>query len=363
MKNDKKDNIVTIRFIDLFAGIGGFRYAIQNAGEELGIQTECVFTSEIDNECQKVYKENFGVLPCGDITKINAESIPDHDILLAGFPCQPFSIIGNMKGFEDARGTLFFDIARIIDEKKPSAFVLENVKLLVGHNNGGTIKRIMETLKNLGYHATYKVLNALDFGLPQKRERVFIVGFRNPCFFQWPSEKIPMRPLIEILEKNIPKEFFASEHIRNKRLKKQAPTAEPTIWHENKAGNISAYPFSCALRAGASYNYLLVNGERRLTSKEMLRLQGFPESFKIVCNYAQTRKQAGNSLPVPVAQAVIANTIKACWFAGADRCETDKLIVDGQQLLFEKERKYGEISETKNKRNFCPLNWSSVEAI
>lgn len=351
MKKNRINNESTIRFIDLFAGIGGFRYAMQNAGEELGVQVECVFTSEIDEECQKVYKKNFGDAPHGDITKITAESIPDHDILLAGFPCQPFSIIGHMKGFEDTRGTLFFDIARIIEEKKPSAFVLENVKLLVGHNKGKTIKRIMGTLKDLGYHATYKVLNALDFGLPQKRERVFIVGFRNPCFFQWPSEKIPMQPLGEILEKNVPKEFYASEHIREKRFKKQKPTKEPTIWHENKSGNISAYPFSCALRAGASYNYLLVNGERRLTSREMLRLQGFPEKFKIVCSYTQTRKQAGNSLPVPVAEAVIKNTIKACGcLSSVYQCETDKLIVDGRLMLFEKEKEYGEISETTNSR-------------
>jgi DNA (cytosine-5)-methyltransferase 1 len=349
MKNNKRENNPTIRFIDLFAGIGGFRYAIQNAGKELGVQTECVFTSEIDNECQKVYKENFDALPHGDITKINAQSIPDHDILLAGFPCQPFSIIGNMRGFEDTRGTLFFDIARIIKEKKPAAFILENVKLLVGHNKGETIKRIMETLNGLGYHATYKVLNALNFGLPQKRERVFIVGFINPCFFQWPSEKISMKPLSKILEKNVPKEFFASDHIRKKRLEKQEPTKEPTIWHENKAGNISAYPFSCALRAGASYNYLLVNGERRLTSREMLRLQGFPESFKIICSYTQTRKQAGNSLPVPVAQAVIKNTMEACAFLPSPyQYETDKLIVDGRLRLFEKEKEYGEISEASN---------------
>jgi len=349
MKNNRTENNITIRFIDLFAGIGGFRYAMQNAGEELGVTTECVFTSEIDNECQKVYKENFGDMPHGDITKISAQSVPDHDILLAGFPCQPFSIIGNMRGFEDTRGTLFFDIARIIEEKKPSAFVLENVKLLVGHNKGKTIKRIMEALNELGYHATYKVLNALNFGLPQKRERVFIVGFRTPCFFQWPSEKIPMKPLSKILEKNVSKEFFASDHIRKKRLEKQEPTKEPTIWHENKAGNISAYPFSCALRAGASYNYLLVNGERRLTSREMLRLQGFPESFKIICSYTQARKQAGNSLPVPVAQAVIKKTIEACAFLPSSyQYETDKLIVDGRLRLFEKEKEYGEISEASN---------------
>jgi DNA (cytosine-5)-methyltransferase 1 len=351
MKNTQIQIDTTIRFIDLFAGIGGFRYAMQNAGGELGIHTKCVFTSEIDNECQNVYCENFGDIPHGDITKIDAESIPDHDILLAGFPCQPFSIIGNMRGFEDTRGTLFFDIVRIIQEKRPSAFVLENVKLLVGHNKGTTIKKIMHTLQELGYHATYKVLNALDFGLPQKRERIFIVGFRNPCFFNWPVGKIPMNPLSNILEKDVPEEFFASDHIRKKRLEKQKQTHEPTIWHENKSGNISAYPFSCALRAGASYNYLLVNGERRLTSREMLRLQGFPEEFKITCSYTQTRKQAGNSLPVPVAQAVIKNTIEASGcLPTVCQCETDKLIVDGCLRLFEKEEEYGKISQTTNSR-------------
>jgi DNA (cytosine-5)-methyltransferase 1 len=347
MEDNTINNNITIRFVDLFAGIGGFRIAMQNAVKELGAKAECVFSSETDKECQRVYEQNFGKTPQGDITKIIAESIPIHDILLAGFPCQPFSIIGQMKGFEDTRGTLFFDIARILQEKRPSAFVLENVKLLVGHNKRKTLKIILETLKELGYYATYKVLNALDFGLPQKRERVFIVGFREPCFFEWPSEKIPMKPLSKILEKNVPQKYYASEHIQKKRLSKRKPTKEQTIWHENKAGNISAYPFSCALRAGASYNYLLVNGERRLTSREMLRLQGFPEEFKIVCSYTQTRKQIGNSLPVPVAQAVIKNTIIACdLLSNAYRYETDKLIVNDQLRLFEKERKYGKIAQT-----------------
>jgi len=331
-----------IRFIDLFAGIGGFRYAIQNAGNQLDIPVECVFSSEIDKECQKAYQENFGEIPNGDITQIAAESIADHDILLAGFPCQPFSIIGNLKGFEDSRGTLFFEIARILEAKKPAALVLENVKLLVAHNKGQTIKRIMETLNKLGYHTTYKVLNALDFGLPQKRERVFIVGFRQPLFFNWPNEKIPMKPLRDILEKNVPKQYYASEHIRQKRLTKHPKgpiNGHTTIWHENKAGHISVYPFSCALRASASYNYLLVNGERRLTSREMLRLQGFPESFEMVCSYTQTRKQVGNSLPVPVAQAVIEQVFKASgWTPKTSYSKFDELAANGQLRLFNQEK-------------------------
>ncbi|KHD06452.1 modification methylase [Candidatus Thiomargarita nelsonii] len=300
----------TIHFIDLFAGIGGFRYAIQNASNKLEVPIKCVFSSEIDKECQRAYQENFGELPKGDITQI--VGIPDHDILLAGFPCQPFSIIGNRKGFEDTRGTLFFEIARILAAKKPTAFVLENVKLLVGHNKGKTIKRIIETLEDLGYHTTYKVLNALDFGLPQKRERVFIVGFRKPSIFNWPQKKVQMKSLNDILEMEVPKQYYVSAPIRKKRLSQKLPTKELTIWHENKSGHISVYPFSCALRAGASYNYLLVNGKRRLTSREMLRLQGFPESFKLISSYTQTRKQAGNSLAVPVAQAIIERVFQAC---------------------------------------------------
>jgi DNA (cytosine-5)-methyltransferase 1 len=169
----------------------------------------------------------------------------------------------------------------------------------------------MEVFKQLGYYPDYKILNALHFGLPQKRERVFIGGFCRTTAFLWPDGSIPMKPLKDILEPNPPQKYFASEYIRRKRLSVRKPMEEPTIWHENKSGNIGVYPYSCALRAGASYNYLLVNGERRLTPREMLRLQGFPDSFKIICNYAQTRKQAGNALPVPVAGAVLSEVFKA----------------------------------------------------
>ena len=301
--NDSKK--ARIRFIDLFCGIGGFRFALEAVAREAQISAECVFSSDLDKECQKSYEANFGERPVGDITKVEVADIPDHDILLAGFPCQPFSIIGHMKGFEDTRGTLFFDIARILQAKMPKAFVLENVKLLAGHDSGRTLSKIMETLKDLGYRADFRIFNALDFGLPQKRERIWIVGFRDDHPISWPIGNVPMIPLSKILEKKVPASFYASEHIRQKRLSVMKPTKEPTIWHENKAGHISAYPFSCALRAGASYNYLLVNGERRLTPREMLRLQGFPETFKIACTDSQTRKQAGNSLPVNVAKAVI----------------------------------------------------------
>ena len=214
-------NQTKITFIDLFCGIGGFRIAVEQVANDLDVKVKCVFSSDVDEPCRRVYTENFNETPSGDITSIRSEDIPDHDLLLAGFPCQPFSIIGNRKGFEDTRGTLFFEIARIIEAKKPKGFVLENVKLLTGHNKGRTLARIMQALEDLGYFIDYRVLNALDFGLPQKRERVFIVGFKEACSFDWPRYKLPMKPLKDVLEENVPRFYYASEHIRKNRLKKQ----------------------------------------------------------------------------------------------------------------------------------------------
>lgn len=294
-----------IRCADFFCGIGGFRIAADSVFRKHDISTRWVFACDIDANAQKAYLANFGERPVGDIRGVEASEVPDHDLLFAGFPCQSFSIIGEGKGFSDTRGTLFFEIARILDAKKPKAFVLENVKQLVGHDGGRTFSTIMGILNDLGYTTTHRILNALDFGLPQKRERVFIVGYLGPLLLDWPVGGVPMTPLSEILEDDVPAKHFASEHIRKRRLSAHIPETSPSIWHENKSGNISSYPYACALRANASYNYLLVDGIRRLTPREMLRLQGFPDSFKIVCSIAQTRKQAGNSLPVPVAEAIL----------------------------------------------------------
>lgn len=294
-------------FIDLFAGIGGFHSAAMDIGGK------CVFASEIDSEAKKAYHANYGLMPHGDITQIQARNIPDHDMLFAGFPCQPFSIIGNRLGFDDIRGTLFFDIVRVLEAKKPPMFVLENVKQLSTHNKGKTLSTILEKLQLLGYKIYWKVLNALDYGLPQKRERTIIVGFKNHDIeFNFP-QKQTMTPLDEILEKDedIDVKHFASEMIVEKRRAKHVSDHDISIWHENKSGNISSYPYSCALRAGASYNYLLVNGIRRLTPREMLRLQGFPDSFEIICSDSQTRKQAGNAVPVNMIKAVIQEVIYA----------------------------------------------------
>jgi DNA (cytosine-5)-methyltransferase 1 len=300
---------MTINYIDLFCGIGGFRVAAEQVFAKHKTPARCVFSSDIDPYARQTYQANFGDLPAGDITQIAAEDIPGHDLLFAGFPCQPFSIIGKGEGFDDTRGTLFFDIARILAAKKPQAFVLENVKRLVGHNKGQTLKKISGVLTDLGYFHDYRVLNALDYGLPQKRERVFIVGFRQPVAFQWPDKQAAYTPLKAILEADVAEKHFASQKIRQKRRDKHTPAHTPSVWHENKSGHVSSYPYSCALRAGASYNYLLVNGERRLTPREMLRLQGFPDSYKIVVSDFQARKQAGNSVPVNVVRAVLESVL------------------------------------------------------
>lgn len=297
---DKKN----IKFVDLFCGLGGFRVAM----EKVFKKSECVFSCDFDADSQKSYEANFGEKPFGDITEIHEREIPEHDFLFAGFPCQAFSICGDQKGFEDTRGTLFFDIARVLQTKRPKVFVLENVKQLVSHNEGVTLARIIETLENLGYQVHYKILNALDFGLPQKRERVFIVGFREPTNFVWHLQKISMNPLREVLETEVAENYFASEKIRENRqrsVENKIIKDDLTIWHENKGGNISPLPYSCALRSGASYNYLLVNGERRLTEREMLRLQGFSEDYKIVVGYQAMRKLAGNTVAIPCVEAVL----------------------------------------------------------
>lgn len=294
-------------FIDLFAGIGGFHAAAAALGGK------CVFASEIDQEARKAYFANYSLMPEGDITKIGEYTVPDHDILFAGFPCQPFSIIGQMKGFDDVRGTLFFDIVRILKAKKTPFFILENVKQLRTHNNGRTFQTIISTLKELGYRVDCAVLNALDYGLPQKRERTVIVGRLDHSIDYSFPKKLKMPPLEDILEADhlVDQKHFASDHIVGKRREKHKSAFGLSIWHENKNGNISSYPYSCALRAGASYNYLLVNGYRRLTPREMLRLQGFPNSFKIVCNDSQTRKQAGNAVPVTMIKSVLKELLDA----------------------------------------------------
>jgi len=298
-------------FIDLFAGIGGIRLGFESVGGK------CVFSSEWDKQAAATYEANFGEMPEGDITKIEANSIPDFDILLAGFPCQPFSIIGEKAGFNhETQGTLFFDIERILKVKQPSAFMLENVRNLMAHDGGNTFRVIIDHLKALGYKVYAKVLNALDFGVPQKRERIIICGFLDDVHFEFPepTPKMHRLSLSDILEDDslVDKGLWVGDNIKHSRIERMKVEIErPYITHENVGGSITPHHFSCALRAGASANYILINNERRPSARELLRLQGFPESFKIAAPYGNIRKQVGNSVAVPVVKAVAHQMISA----------------------------------------------------
>lgn len=300
----------SFRFIDLFAGIGGTRLGFEFVGGH------CVFSSELDEDACKTYEANFGEHPSGDITKIDAKDIPDFDILLGGFPCQAFSIIGKKEGFaNETCGTLFFDIERILKEKQPPAFMLENVRNLTAHDNGNTFRIIKEHLEKLGYHVYAQVLNALDYGVPQKRERVIIVGFLDDVNFSFPKP-IPeseRNTLSDILENAVDKKYYVRDAIRESRLErlKDKNYPKPYISHENMAGSVTPHPYSSALRAGASANYILINDERRPTERELLRIQGFPDDYKIVVPYGKMKKQTGNSVAVPVIKAVAKEMLAA----------------------------------------------------
>ena len=320
------------KFIDLFAGIGGIRLGFESVGGR------CVFSSEFDEDACKTYEANFHEHPSGDITKIAASDIPDFDILLGGFPCQAFSIIGKKEGFSNETcGTLFFEIERILKEKKPRAFLLENVKNLKSHDNGNTYKVIRTHLQCLGYNVYESVLNSLDYGVPQKRERIYVVGFMDNVSFRFP-EAIPVaerKSLSDILEPNVAEKYYVRPKIRESRLQriKDKNYPKPYISHENMAGSITPHPYSSCLRAGASANYILINDERRPTEREMLRLQGFPDSYKIVLPYGKVKKQCGNSVSVPVIAAIARQMIMALkrfeMFG-----EESPVDIDGQPLLF-----------------------------
>lgn len=305
-------------FIDLFAGIGGMRMAFENAGGR------CVFSSEWDEMAQKTYEANFGEKPAGDITKIPTDSIPDHDILLAGFPCQPFSIagvskhnaLGNSHGFQHkTQGTLFFDVARIINAKKPSAFLLENVKNLRNHDGGRTFATILDTLtRELGYYIYYQILDA-KLVVPQHRERIYIVGFRDPRSFTFP-ELPNLKPRVkDILEKKIHPKYTLSDHLwtylQNYASKHRAKG--------NGFGfglvDLKGITRTLSARYFKDGSEILVpqsgKNPRRLTPRECARLMGFPDEFKIVCSDTRAYRQFGNSVVVPVVQK-IADKIIEC---------------------------------------------------
>lgn len=309
------------KFIDLFAGIGGIRMAFQNLGGK------CVFTSEWDTYSKKTYDANFGEVPFGDITKIPENEIPDHDILLGGFPCQPFSIAGVSKknalgkahGFlDETQGTLFFDVARIIKHKKPKAFMLENVKNLVSHDKGKTFTIIKETLKELGYSIHFKVLDGQHF-VPQHRERIIIVGFDNNVFnaeetFEFPKMGGTKFAIRDILEEEVDPKYTLSDKLWNylqEYAKKHKAKGNGFGFGLTNLDGISRTMSARYYKDGAE---ILIPQDglnpRRLTPRECARLQGFPDSFIIPVSDNQAYKQFGNSVVTPLIQAVGKNIIK-----------------------------------------------------
>lgn len=341
----KQGNIedADFRFIDLFAGIGGIRYPFQQLGGH------CVFSSEWDKFAQKTYLENYGEMPNGDITKIKAADIPDHDVLLAGFPCQAFSQAGLKQGFDDTRGTMFFELQRILAEKRPKAFLLENVKQLRGHNKGETLKTILAILRGeheqeipkgvpmsdearnalshkLNYHTEFKVLRARDFGAPQNRERIFIIGFNKDYYgskpdfnqlFNWPKPPKSKTRLGKILL--TPKQLAKLEDRYTISEKLWAGHQRRKAAHKNKGNGFgyslfnhnSEYVNTISARYYKDGSEVLIDQPdisdrpRMLTPRECARLQGFPNNFIVdTVSHGQIYKQFGNSVCINVIRAV-----------------------------------------------------------
>ena len=296
-----------VKIVDLFAGIGGIRLGVEQAFGSI----DCVFTSEIDKYAVTTYKANFRDANIfGDIKQIDENDVPDHDVLLAGFPCQPFSQAGLKKGFTDTRGTLFFDIERILLAKQPKAFLLENVKQLKGHNKGRTLQTIIDHLNKAGYKVFYEILKARDFGLPQNRERIYIVGFLDHSInFEFPKPMNISTKVGDILDDVVDEKYTISDklwsgHKRRKELNKLNGKG----FGYGLFNKESAYTNTISARYYKDGSEILIEQEnknpRKLTPREAARLQGFPEEYVIPVSDAQAYKQFGNSVCVPVVKAI-----------------------------------------------------------
>jgi DNA (cytosine-5)-methyltransferase 1 len=308
-------------FIDLFAGIGGFRIPLQE------LKGKCVFSSEYNYQAQRAYELNFGEVPFGDITKLSLEIIPKHDVLTAGFPCQPFSISGKMKGFEDTRGTLIYNVFQIIEKREPKVVFLENVKHLIHHDKGRTFSTIIKHLEELGYLVSHKVLNAGDFGVPQNRERIIIIGHKKKKFDFDKIKSSPKQPLKPFLEKDVRFEFLNEPYTiltdyriqesglifigyRNKKIRKagvRPGTEHLSRVHKQPNRIYSSDGLHPALPSQESSGRFWIFDEgkvRKLTIKECYRIMGFPDKFKFIDNPGELYRQIGNSVCVPMIKEI-----------------------------------------------------------
>ena len=310
------------KFIDLFAGIGGFRITLEE------LRGKCIFSSEWDKKAQETYRVNFKELPVGDITKILENKIPKHDVLCAGFPCQAFSVSGKQRGFEDTRGTLFFDIARIANYHKPSVLFLENVKNFVNHDGGKTIKIVYDTLTKIGYDVYHEVLNASEYGIPQSRKRVYIVAFRkdlNIKKFNFPNPTFKKVKLKKFLQSNtkaknqVVTKYKQIKIYDKEKMEKKSVFAPIRIGTINGGGQgeriyspnghaitLSAYGGGIASKTGA---YMIDGTIRKLTPRECANIMGFPPEFIIPVSDSQAYKQFGNSVAVPMITSIFKQII------------------------------------------------------
>lgn len=312
---------VSFKFIDLFAGIGGFRIPMQEIGGK------CVFSSEFNNHAQRAYELNFGEVPFGDITKIDLDIVPNHDILCAGFPCQPFSISGKMKGFEDTRGTLIYQVFKIIEKRKPKVVLLENVKHLVYHDKKRTLATIVNHLEEMGYHVSKKVLNASDFGVPQNRERIIIIANLDKKFDFHKIKTKPKPVLKDFLDEENNFEFLDEPHTilkekkkqvsglifagyRNKAIRKAGvrPNTEHLSRVHKQPNRIysteGVHPALASQESSGRFWILHNNRVRKLTIEECYKIMGFPNEFKLINSKSELYKQVGNSVAVPMIREV-----------------------------------------------------------
>lgn len=310
----KKKVLKDMTFIDLFAGLGGFRLALESLG------AKCVYSSECNKQVKEVYKKNFGELPDGDITKVDEKAIPNHDILCAGFPCQAFSISGKQLGFEDTRGTLFFDVARIVKEKNPKVVFMENVKNFKNHDSGNTLKVVKSTMEELGYNFYFQVLSASDYGIPQKRERIYMVCIRKDIEkrqFEYPISE----PLKVHVEDVLLKDNREIEQLYVER-KDTIYNKEDNVYSDrpiklgivNKGGqgeriySTKGVAITLSSNGGGAFSktggYLTNGKPRRLHPRECARLMGFPESYQLDESNNQAYKQLGNSVVIDVLQKI-----------------------------------------------------------
>lgn len=326
----KQRTLSGMTFIDLFAGLGGFRLALESFG------ARCVYSNEWDKFAQKTYRDNFGETPEGDITQVYENTIPDHDILCAGFPCQAFSISGKQRGFEDSRGTLFFDVARIVKAKRPKVVFMENVKNFASHDRGRTLDVVKATMEELGYSFYQKVLNSVDYGIPQKRERIYMVCFRkdlNVANFSFPKSFKLLKHLEDFLldDESLVKDLhvqrddtYFNGQEDNKHSNK--PIRLGTV---NKGGqgeriySVKGIAITLSANGGgvfAKTGGYLINGKiRKLHPRECARIMGFPDSYKIIKNKSQAYKQFGNSVAIDVLQYIAFEIGNAISNAVSDR--------------------------------------------